>query len=597
MIKPNKIRNFSIIAHIDHGKTTLTDRLIELSDDFSDLLKRKKIDRLTDSNPIERERGITIKLAMARLVYKDYVLNLIDTPGHVDFNYEVSRSLIASEGALLVVDATQGVQAQTLTNYYKAYELGLKIIPVINKIDLPSADLEKTTLELMEVFNFKENEIVKISAKTGLNVKEIFQKIVDLVPPPQGNDQKQLKAFIISAIYHSHKGVIILVKVVEGILRKEDLTLLSNNKNFSPLEIGFFTPMMQEIDCLEAGMTGYVCTGFKDIRMVNIGDTLVETKNKNTSKPIMYFQPPKSVVFMDVYPLDSSDYQRLKEAVLKLSYQDAALTQQNCHSLALGTGVRVGFLGILHCEVFLERLEKEFDLEIIGSSPSVAYKICLKNGEEIIIQNSSEFPAKETIDYIQEPLVTLTIFTPEEYVYDLIALVEQKRGVLQQSQNQGMYIKLTLKMPFAELITDFHDKLKSISSGFASFDYNLSEYQKVDLEKIDILLNGEKVESLSFLAVSENAIYEARLVVKKIKETMRRQLFTIAIQAVIGGKIIARETIKPFAKDVTAKLYGGDRTRRMKLLNKQKEGKKKMQQAGKVKLNKEVFLAVLKKNV
>ncbi len=597
IIDASKIRNFSIIAHIDHGKTTLTDRLIELSDNFEIFLKRTKIDRLTDSNPIERERGITIKLAMARLAYKDYILNLIDTPGHVDFNYEVSRSLAACEGALLIVDATQGIQAQTLTNYYKALALKLKIIPVINKIDLLSADIEKTTLELMETFNFSEKEILKVSAKTGLNISSIFPAIVEQIPPPKSEAKQILKAFIISAFYHQHKGAIALIKVVDGVLRKEELILLSNNASFTPLEIGFFTPIMQETDYLEAGMTGYVCTGFKNIRSLHIGDTLTQLKLKTQIKPVAFLTPPKSVVFMDIYPLDSADFERLKEAVLKLSYQDAALTYQNCYSLALGSGVRVGFLGILHCEVFLERIEQEFELEIIGSSPTVAYQVFLKSGQQQIIQNSSEFPAREQIDYIKEPLATIIIFSPEDYVYDLIALVEQKRGFLKQSQTQGVYHKLTVQMPFAELITDFHDKLKSISSGFASFNYSLDDYSLIDLEKIDILFNGEKIEALSFLSVTNNAEYEARLVVKKIKTTIKRQMFEIAVQAVIGGKIIARETVKPFAKDVTAKLYGGDRTRRMKLLHKQKEGKKRMRQFGKVSLNKEVFLAVLKKDI
>ena len=589
-----KIRNFSIIAHIDHGKTTLTDRLLELTGNLS----RGARERVMDSNPIERERGITIKLAPVRLNYKGYQLNLIDTPGHVDFGYEVSRSLAACEGAVLVVDATQGVQAQTLSNYYKAKNLGLKIIPVINKIDLPVADVEKTTLELMETFNFKEDEILAVSAKSGLNVAQILDKIIEVIPPPVQNLDAPARGLIMTATFDRHRGAVAYVRMIDGVIHeREKLEFFANDKTFTPLEIGCFNPQMQALPELKAGEVGYICTGLKDIRSLAIGDTLIVSPKAPQLQPLPGFKKVQPVVFMEIYPVDADLFPEMQDAVTKLSYHDAALSFSTTYSNALGSGIKIGFLGILHAEIVLERLNQEFGLDLIATAPTVDYLVTLKTGEVEHVFVPADLPDPSLIDKIEEPIATLEIFTPEAFSSSIIQFCRERRGELLSSEFMAGNLKIKIRLPLAELITDFHDQLKSLSSGFASLEYEITGYAPVAAIKVNILLNGELVEALSFIAIEEKAEKQAREMVEKLKEAVPRQMFEIPVQATIGGKIIARETIKAWRKDVTAKLYGGDVTRRQKLLKKQAKGKKRMKQFGKVELNQDVFLTLLKSKV
>ncbi len=593
-MQENFIRNFSIIAHIDHGKTTLTDRLLELTGNVG----RGRGERVMDSNPIEKERGITIKLAPVRLNYKGYQLNLIDTPGHVDFGYEVSRSLSACEGAVLVVDATQGVQAQTLSNYYKAQKLGLKIIPVINKIDLPVADVDGTILELMEAFGFKQEEIVCVSAKSGINVEKVLEKIIEVVPPPSKNLAMAARGLIMTATFDKHRGAIAYVRMIDGkINRKDKLEFCANAKTFNPLEIGCFNPEMKPLEELVAGDVGYVCTGLKDIRQLAIGDTLTTAPKEVGLQPLPGFKKVRPVVFMEIYPVDADLFPEMQDAVTKLSYHDAALTFNNTYSNALGSGIKIGFLGILHAEIVLERLNQEFEVDLIATAPTVDYLVTLKTGEQKHIFVPADLPDPSEIDKIEEPLADLEIFTPETYSSAIIQFCRERRGELISSSFTAGNIKLKVKLPLAELITDFHDQLKSLSSGFASLEYEIGDYSPVKAVKVNILLNGEQVEALSFITIEEEAEKRGREMVIKLKEAIPKQMFEIPVQATIGGKIIARETIKAWRKDVTAKLYGGDVTRRQKLLKKQAKGKKRMKQFGKVELNQEVFLTLLKSNV
>ncbi|HEX7017335.1 MAG TPA: translation elongation factor 4 [Patescibacteria group bacterium] len=587
------IRNFSIIAHIDHGKTTLTDRLLRLTGTVSE---RELHERMMDSNPIEQERGITIKMAPVRMEYKGATLNLIDTPGHVDFGYEVSRSLAACEGVLLVIDTTQGVQAQTLSNYEKAKALGLKIIPVLNKIDLPAADVEGTMLECMETFGFNESDFALVSAKSGLGVEKLLDKIIEDIPPAPIANDRPLRALVMTSKYDTHKGVIAYVRVVEGTLDKHTkLRTMSGTASFTPVEVGFFNPQMQPMVRLSAGEVGYIATGLKDIHQVKVGDTLTLARASAEVQPLPGFKEPQPMVYMEVYPIEGDDYPLLQDAVDKLSLHDAALDFAGTHSQALGNGLRMGFLGILHAEIVLERLQREFNLDLIATAPSVPYEITLTDGQKQLIHSPAQMPDPSLIREIHEPITKTLIFAPEKYVGPLMKWIRERRGELLTVNPVGTRTKLEYRLPLAELITDFHDTLKSISSGFASMEYQVVGYEPVDAVKVTIMINKEEVEALSIIAPRDQAEMRGREIVTKLKEVVPRQLFEVPIQAAIGGAIIARETIKAYRKDVTAKLYGGDVTRRQKLLKKQAKGKKKMKQIGKVELNQDTFLAVLKR--
>lgn len=597
-IPTDRVRNFCIIAHIDHGKTTLTDTFLRHTKTVSD---QQFQERMMDSNPIERERGITIKLAPVRMEFQaedgqEYILNLIDTPGHVDFGYEVSRSIAACEGALLLIDATQGIQAQTLSNFEKASTLGLKIIPVLNKVDLPAADVEAASLEIMETFGFSEEEIVKTSAKTGLGVPELLETIVKQIPPAQGSKDKPLKALVMTSLYDQHKGAIAYVRVLDGAFTDSDkLILLATSESFQPTEVGIFNPAMNPQEQLVAGDVGYIATGIKDIQQVKVGDTLTLDKHKKEVEPLSGFKVPTPMVYMELYPVDADEYPQLQDAVAKLSLHDAALAYTGAHSPALGNGQRVGFLGILHAEIVLERLKREFDLNLIATAPSVTYEVTTNSGEELVINTPADLPDPSLIAQIREPMTKATVFTPQAYTGEVMQFLRDRRGELVNTSHVGTRMKLEYKLPLAEIITDMHDKLKSLSSGFASLEYKLEGFAPVDAVKVSILVNKEPIEALSFMAVRDQAEKDGRAVVAKLKEVVPRQLFEVPIQAAIGGSIIARETLKAYRKDVTAKLYGGDVTRRQKLLKKQAKGKKRLKQFGKVELNQDAFLAVLKR--
>lgn len=587
----DKIRNFSIIAHIDHGKTTLTDQLLRKT---GTVTEREMEERMMDSNPIEKERGITIKLAPVRMQYGEYELNLIDTPGHVDFGYEVSRSLAACEGALLVVDATQGIQAQTLSNFEKARALGLTIIPVINKIDLPAADPDRVALDIIETFGIEEQMIVKVSAKTGINMDGLLDAIVRFVPPPQGSDEDPLQVLVFTSLYHPHKGVIAYVRVVSGVLRREKLHSMNTSVDFLPIELGTFGPAMTPVSELRAGEVGYIASGLKDVKMLRVGDTITTTQN-GSSLPLPGYKEPQPMVYMEFYPMDGDDYALLVDAMGKLSLHDAALQYQATHSHALGNGLRVGFLGILHATIVQERLENEYGLELIATSPSVRYKIKMRNGQEIEIHTPIEYPDPAGIVTVLEPITLAAIFTPKEYLGAVMRLCEAHRATLEGMEEHGMRVKVTYLLPLSELIVNFHDELKSISSGFASLEYEMFDFQEVDAVKLDVLVHFEKVEALSQIVVRSQADHIGRKLVKKLKEVIPRQNFEIAIQAAIGGKVVAREDISGYRKDVTAGMYGGDQTRKDKLLKKQVKGKKRMKEFGKVSLPQEAFLAVLER--
>ena len=584
------IRNFSIIAHIDHGKTTLTDALLRFTDTVTE---RELTERIMDSNPIEQERGITIKLAPVKMEYQGHILNLIDTPGHVDFGYEVSRSLAACEGAVLLIDASQGVQAQTLSNYEKALGLGLKIIPVLNKIDLPTVDLDTIKLEVMESFGFDESEIISVSAKTSQNVGLLLQAIIDKIPAPKGKINDPLRCLVMTSHYDYHKGVVASVRIVDGVLDQQKLELISTETSFNPIEVGIFSPVMKPTQKLSAGEVGYLATGLKDIKKVRVGDTVTSADLKDKVEPLAGYQEPTPMVYMELYPIDADDFRILKDSMDKLSLHDSSLQYQGTHSLALGNGLRVGFLGILHAEIIRERLKREFGLDLIATAPSVIYQVTTTNGKMIEAHSPGEMPDPSIIQSIAEPIAVAIIYSPERYLSSIIQFLKDRRGDLLDSQPIGVRTKLKFKIPLAEIIVDLHDNLKSISSGYASLEYQIAEYRPVDAVKVDILINKEVVEALSIITVRDQADYRGKRLVKNLKEVVPRQMFEIPIQAAIGGKIVARETVKAFRKDVTAKLYGGDRTRRMKLLKKQAKGKKRMKQVGSVELNQEAFLAVL----
>lgn len=588
-----KIRNFCIIAHIDHGKTTLTDCLLRLTHTVAEFQMEE---RMMDSNPIEKERGITIKLAPVCMEYQGYILNLIDTPGHVDFGYEVSRSLAACEGALLVVDATQGIQAQTLSTFEKAREMGLIIIPVINKIDLPSADVERTTLELMDLFDCTEEEIVKVSAKTNINIEALLQTIIEKVPSPTGILDAPTRALLITSLFDQHKGAVALIRMVDGSIKKgERVEFISAKESCVPIEIGVYEPTMLKRDELSAGEVGYIATGLKDVRALKVGDTITRASQVNKITPLPGYKEPQPMVYLEIYPVDASEFTSVQDAMSKLVLRDAALQYTGTHSQALGSGLRVGFLGILHAEIVLERLNREFNLDLIATAPSVPYEVLLKTGEVVPVHAPSQLPDPSQIEEIREPITLSHLFTPEQFSGAVLQLLRERRGRLLGSKAVGERIRLDCEIPLAELITDFHDKLKSISSGYASLEYQVSGYTPVAAVKVDIMLNHEIVSALSFITVEENAEYDGRRITEKLKEILPRQMFEVPIQAAIGGRVIARETIKAYRKDVTAKLYGGDATRRKKLLSKQAKGKKKMKQLGRVTVDQDTFLQLLKK--
>ncbi|MCR4429834.1 MAG: translation elongation factor 4 [Tepidanaerobacteraceae bacterium] len=596
-IPRERIRNFCIIAHIDHGKSTLADRLLEYTDTIP---AREMEDQVLDKMELERERGITIKAQAVRMIYRaddgqDYLLNLIDTPGHVDFNYEVSRSLAACEGALLVVDATQGIEAQTLANTYLALEHNLEIVPVINKIDLPSADPEETKREIEDIIGLSTEEAVLASAKEGIGVKEVLEAVVKLIPPPKGRIEDPLRALIFDSFYDSYKGAVAFVRVMEGeIFPKKIIKMMSTGKTFEVAEVGVFKPDMVAVDSLKAGEVGYVVASIKNVTDTRVGDTITDAE-RPAEKPLPGYKKAVPVVFCGMYPAEGEDYENLKDALGKLRLNDASLFFEPETSAALGFGFRCGFLGLLHMDVICERLEREYDLNLITTAPSVIYKVTKTNGDKIDVDNPTNFPHPTEIEYIEEPYVDASIMLPTEYVGTVMELCQDKRGTFKDMQyiNQKRVI-LKYDMPLSEIIYDFFDQLKSRTRGYASLDYEISGYKKSDLVKLDILINGEAVDALSFIVHKDKAAGRGRQMVEKLKEVIPRHLFEIPIQAAIGGKIIARETVSAMRKNVLAKCYGGDVTRKKKLLEKQKEGKKRMRQLGNVEVPQEAFMAVLK---
>ncbi len=594
----NNIRNFSIIAHIDHGKSTLADRLIQSCGAVSE---REMKDQLLDNMDIERERGITIKAQTVRLNYKakdgnTYELNIIDTPGHVDFSYEVSRSLSACEGALLVVDASQGVEAQTLANVYKAIDANLQIEVVLNKIDLPAADPERVKKQIEDVIGLDASNAILISAKTGQGIDDVLEAIVNRLPPPQDEDDKPLKALLVDSWYDTFLGVVMLIRVKEGSIKKgQTIKMMSNNAVYKAEQIGIFTPKMQQVDELFSGDVGYIISGIKQLSDCKVGDTITDEKNP-TSAPLEGFKPSVPVVFSSMFPVDASDYPALKEAVAKLSLNDASFTYEIENSTALGFGFRCGFLGLLHMEIIQERITREFDLDIINTAPSVAYKMHLTNGETITLMNPADMPDPSKIKSMEEPLVRATIMTPDEYLGAILKLCTDRRGIQENLTYVGTRAMVVYKLPLNEIVFDFYDRLKSITSGYASFDYELCEYQEAELAKVSILINEEPVEALSFIAHKTEVEKRGRAICAKLKDLIPRHMFKIPIQAAIGSKVIARETISAYRKDVLAKCYGGDISRKRKLLDKQKRGKKKMRMFGNVEIPQEAFIKALKIN-
>ncbi len=596
--KQKKIRNFSIIAHIDHGKSTLADRILEATEAVS---KREMEEQLLDNMDLERERGITIKARAVRMSYKAddgeiYEFNLIDTPGHVDFNYEVSRSLNACDGALLVVDATQGIEAQTLANAYLAVDANLEIIPVINKIDLPSADIERVRAEIEDVIGIPAEDCPAVSAKTGLNIEQVLRAVVDGVPAPSGDIEKPLKALIFDSYYDSYLGVVVYVRLFDGKLKSGDrIKLMSTGATFDVVDVGYMTAFgLQKTDELVAGEVGYITASIKSVGETRVGDTVTLTANPS-DEALPGFKAVQPMVYAGIYPADGARYGDLRDALEKLQLNDAALVFEPETSIALGFGFRCGFLGLLHMEIIEERLEREFNLDLITTAPSVIYEIERKGGEKIRIDNPSNFPSADEIEVAYEPIVKASIITPTEYVGGLMDLCQDRRGsFIDMKYIDTTRVELHYELPLNEIIYDFFDALKSRSRGYASLDYELGSYVPSKLVKLDFLLNGEQVDALSFIVHEEKAYGRARRIAEKLKDNIPRQLFEVPIQAAIGSKIIARETVKAMRKDVLAKCYGGDITRKKKLLEKQKEGKKKMRQLGSVQVSPEAFMAVLK---
>ena len=591
------IRNFSIIAHIDHGKSTLADRLIEVT---GMLTHREMSEQVLDSMDLERERGITIKLKAIKLSYKAkdgnvYNLNLIDTPGHVDFTYEVSRSLKACEGAVLIVDATQGVEAQTLGNVYLAIDQNLEILPVINKIDLPSADIGFAKKEIEEIIGLDAENVPAVSAKEGINIVDVLEDIVNNVPAPIGDENKPLKALIFDSYYDFYKGVVVYVRVFDGCIKPgSEILMMSTNKSFEVTECGYTSSGMISTDEISAGDVGYVVCSIKNVKDARVGDTITD-KNNPVDKPLEGYKQVTPMVYCGIYPAEGEDFNSVRDALEKLQVNDAALTFENETSIALGFGLRCGFLGLLHMEIIQERLDREFDLDIIATAPSVIYKVHKKDGTEVEIQNPTNFPKETEIDYVEEPVVHAEIMTPTDYVGVIMELCQGKRGTfIDMTYLDEKRVTIKYKLPLNEVIYDFYDALKSKTRGYASLDYELIGYEKSDLIKLEIMINSEKVDALTLIVHEDLAYERARKIVTKLKDEIPRHQFVIPVQAAIGNKIIARETIKAYRKDVLAKCYGGDITRKRKLLEKQKEGKKRMRSVGSVDVPQEAFLSVLK---
>ncbi|PYN15845.1 MAG: elongation factor 4 [Candidatus Rokuibacteriota bacterium] len=591
-----RIRNFSIVAHIDHGKSTLADRLLALTGTMD---AKKAVDQVLDSMDLERERGITIKAHTVRLLYRardgqEYTLNLIDTPGHVDFSYEVSRALAACEGAVLIVDAAQGIEAQTLANFYLASDANLTIIPVINKIDLPAADVEGTRTQITETLELDGGAALAISAKHGTGVPEVLEAIVARIPPPEGDPDAPLKALVFDSFYDSYQGVVVYVRLTDGRVHPGmRILLMSNGRACEVQQVGVFSPDMRPVEELSAGQVGYITASMKRVADAKVGETITEAA-RPTAAAFPGYRDAKPMVFAGLYSIDDTDYEALRDALEKLRLNDPAFTYEPETSLALGYGFRCGFLGMLHMEIVQERLEREFNLSLIVTAPSVQYKILTTAGEIIDIDNPSKLPTPDRIEQMDEPYVTSSVFVPTEFMTAIYKLAQEKRGEHRSLEYQGKRVHIKFDFPLAEIVVDFYDRLKSISKGYASFDYELSEFRPSDLVKLDILLNGDPVDALSIIVHRDKAYEKGKALVEKLRKVIPRQLFEVAIQAAIGSRVIARETVKAMGKNVTAKCYGGDITRKRKLLERQKEGKKRMKQVGKVEVPQEAFLSVLK---
>ncbi|HVT24586.1 MAG TPA: translation elongation factor 4 [Rhizomicrobium sp.] len=591
-----KIRNFSIVAHIDHGKSTLADRLIQVTGGLS---TREMKDQVLDSMEIERERGITIKAQTVRLEYKaqdgeTYVLNLMDTPGHVDFAYEVSRCLAACEGALLVVDASQGVEAQTLANVYQAIDANLEIVPVLNKVDLPAAELDRVRQQIEDVIGIDASEAIPISAKTGLNIEGVLEAVVTRLPAPKGNANAPLKALLVDSWYDTYLGVVVLVRIVDGELKRgQKIRMMASNAVYQLERVGVFTPKQVMVEKLGPGEVGFFTAAIKEVADTQVGDTITDER-KGTETPLPGFKPAQQVVFCGLFPVDAAQFEDLREALSKLHLNDASFTYETESSAALGFGFRCGFLGLLHLEIIRERLEREFNLDLITTAPSVIYRLHMNDGTVKELHNPADMPDVTRIKFIEEPWIKATIFVPDEYLGAVLKLCEDRRGTQIELTYAGTRAMVIYKLPLNEVVFDFYDRLKSVSRGYASFDYHIEGYEEGDLVKMSVLVNGDPVDALSIIVNRSRAESRGRAMCEKLKELIPRHLFQIPIQAAIGGKIIARETISALRKDVTAKCYGGDISRKRKLLDKQKEGKKKMRQFGKVEIPQEAFIAALK---
>ncbi len=592
----DKIRNFSIIAHIDHGKSTIADRFIQECGGLED---REMAEQVLDSMELERERGITIKAQSVSLKYKAtdgqvYNLNIIDTPGHVDFSYEVSRSLTACEGALLVVDAAQGVQAQTVANCYTAAELDLEIVPVLNKIDLPSAEPERVISEIEEIIGIDATDAVEVSAKTGQGIRDILEAIVDKIPPPKGDKNKPLRALIIDSWFDNYLGTVSLIRIIDGsVTKKQRIRLMATQRDYLVDEVGIYTPKRKAVSELSAGEVGYLVAGIKDIRSARVGDTITLVDNPAV-EPLPGFKEVQPQVFAGLYPVEAASYNEFRDALDKLCLNDASFSFEPETSEALGFGFRCGFLGMLHMEIIQERLEREYDVELITTAPTVVYEILTKTGEKLKVENPAKLPDASAIEEFREPIILVNILSPHEYIGSVIGLCEEKRGIQRNMLYVGKQVVVTYELPMNEIVLDFFDRLKSVSRGYASLEYEFLEFRATDLVKLDVMINGEKVDALSLIVHRDQSIYRGRDLVKRLREIIQRQMFDVAIQAAIGAKIIARETVKALRKNVTAKCYGGDASRKRKLLEKQKAGKKRMKQVGSVEIPQEAFLAILK---